>query len=84
MRGDRIMHVPLYRGLSERLTLAGIPRKTALLLATLSAALFFWFETLYILLVGLTIYIALLWLYRADPFFGEILIRHINQPDLFS
>jgi len=77
------MKIPLYRGLTERITLAGIPREITLLLATLSASCFFWFESLYIIVATLLLYLVLVWLYRVDSFFVEILIKHINQPDCF-
>jgi type IV secretory pathway VirB3-like protein len=78
------MTVPLYKGLSERITLLGIPRNITIILVTYTSSAFFMFESLYFLLIGFFIYIVLVLLYRIDPFFLEILLKHINQPDYFD
>ena len=78
------MKVPVYRGLANRITLAAIPRNHAILIATLTAAGFFTYESLYVLVLGLTIYAVLYLIYRVDEYCLETLIAHMNQPDYYE
>ena len=78
------MKVRTYRGLTDRITIGGIPKNIFILLLTISAACFFSLESIYVAIIGLVLYLLLFLLYKVDPFFLEILIKHINQPDHFD
>ena len=78
------MKVRIYKGISDRITIGGVPKNIFILLVTISAACFLALESIYVLLISFAIYLILFILYRIDPFFLEILIKHINQPEYFD
>jgi len=72
---------PVHRALTEPILLAGAPRAVAILNGTLSAAiglgLRLWIAGLLLWVIGHT---AAVWAARRDPFFVEVVRRHVRFP----
>ena len=73
--------VPVHRALTEPILLAGAPRAVAILNGTLSAAiglgLRLWIAGLLLWLIG---HMAAAWAAKRDPFFVEVVRRHVRYP----
>jgi type IV secretion system protein TrbD len=72
---------PVHRALTEPILLAGAPRAVAILNGTLSAAirlgLRLWIAGLLLWVMG---HAAAVWAARRDPFFVEVVRRHVRFP----
>ena len=72
---------PVHRALTEPILLAGAPRAVAILNGTLSAAiglgLRLWFAGLVLWAIG---HMAAVWAAKRDPFFVEVVRRHLRYP----
>jgi type IV secretion system protein TrbD len=72
---------PVHRALIEPILLAGAPRAVAILNGTLSAAiglgLRLWIAGLLLWVIG---HAAAVWAARRDPFFVEVVRRHVRLP----
>jgi type IV secretory pathway TrbD component len=75
------MKIPLYQALTERIMLAGVPRKIAILTGTAGAAAVFGLQNLYVVPFVLILHYVLVLLYKIDPYFVEIIIQHIKEDD---
>lgn len=70
-----------HSALSEPVTLAGVPRMTAVLIGTLTAVLALGLQTPWIgLPLGALLYGVALWMTKQDPYVFDILRRHLRQP----
>jgi type IV secretory pathway TrbD component len=72
---------PVHRALTEPILLAGAPRAVAILNGTLSAAiglgLRLWIAGLVLWVIG---HMAAVWAAKRDPFFVEVVRRHLRYP----
>jgi type IV secretion system protein TrbD len=72
---------PVHRSLTEPILLGGAPRSVAIANGTLAAAiglgLRLWIAGLLIWLIG---HIAAVWAAKRDPFFIEVVRRHLRYP----
>jgi type IV secretion system protein VirB3 len=72
---------PVHRALTEPILLAGAPRAVAILNGTLSAAiglgLRLWIAGLLLWAFG---HMAAVWAAKRDPFFVEVVRRHVRYP----
>ena len=72
---------PVHRALTEPILLAGAPRAVAILNGTLSAAiglgLRLWIAGLALWMIG---HMAAVWAAKRDPFFVEVVRRHLRYP----
>ena len=72
---------PVHRSLTEPILLAGAPRAVAILNGTLSAAiglgLRLWIAGLVLWACG---HMAAVWAAKRDPFFVEVVRRHVRYP----
>ena len=72
---------PVHRALTEPILLAGAPRAVAILNGTLSAAiglgLRLWIAGLVLWAIG---HMAAVWAAKRDPFFVEVVRRHLRYP----
>jgi type IV secretion system protein TrbD len=72
---------PVHRALTEPILLAGAPRAVAILNGTLAAAiglgLRLWIAGLLLWMLG---HAAAVWAARRDPFFVEVVRRHVRFP----
>jgi type IV secretion system protein TrbD len=72
---------PVHRALTEPILLAGAPRTVAIVNGTLSAAiglgLRLWIAGLMLWIVG---HLAAVWAAKRDPFFVEVVRRHVRYP----
>jgi type IV secretion system protein VirB3 len=72
---------PVHRALTEPILLAGAPRAVAILNGTVSAALGLglrlWIAGLVLWAIG---HMAAVWAAKRDPFFVEVVRRHIRYP----
>jgi type IV secretory pathway TrbD component len=72
--------IDFHGALSDPITIAGAPRMTAILIATLTAVLTLGLQTPWIgLPLGLFLYGAALWMAKRDPHVFDILRRHLRQ-----
>jgi type IV secretion system protein TrbD len=76
---------PVHRALTEPILLAGAPRAVAIFNGTLSAAiglgLRLWFAGLVLWAIG---HMAAVWAAKRDPFFVEVVRRHLRYPAHFE
>ena len=72
---------PVHRALTEPILIAGAPRAVAILNGTLAAAvglgLRLWIVGLVLLAIG---HAAAAWAARRDPFFVDVVRRHLRYP----
>ena len=72
---------PVHRALTEPILLAGVPRAIAILNGTVSAAvglgLRLWIAGLVLWALG---HMAAVWAAKRDPFFVEVVRRHVRYP----
>ena len=72
---------PVHRSLTEPILLAGAPRAVAILNGTVSAALGLglrlWIAGLVLWTIG---HMAAVWAAKRDPFFVEVVRRHVRYP----
>ena len=72
---------PVHRALTEPILLAGAPRAVAILNGTLAAAiglgLRLWIAGLVLWAIG---HMAAVWAAKRDPFFVEVVRRHVRFP----
>jgi type IV secretion system protein TrbD len=72
---------PVHRSLTEPILLAGAPRAVAILNGTVSAALGLglrlWIAGLVFWAIG---HMAAVWAAKRDPFFVEVVRRHVRYP----
>ena len=74
--------IPLHRSLTEVILLGGLPRTVALMLWTISIALAFGMQQLWVLPVAVMLHLLLMTLTRRDPFFFEVFIRALKSPKI--
>jgi type IV secretion system protein VirB3 len=74
--------IPLHRSLTEVILLGGLPRNIALLLWTMSIALAFGMQQLWVLPISMSLHVLLVALTRRDPFFIEVFIRALKSPKI--
>lgn len=79
------VHVPVHRALTERILLGGAPRAVAIANGTLAAAislgLRLWLAGVLFWLVG---HAAAVWATKRDPWFVEVVRRHLRYPPYLS
>jgi len=73
------MKIPMYHGIIQRIMIGGIPRNIAVLGGTIAGAIIIGLQNLLVIPVIIAIYLLLLFLYKKDHYFLEILIEHINN-----
>ena len=78
------MRLAINRGLTERVMMAGLPRNITILGGTLAAALVLGLQNIWLGLIFVPAYTALRFLYKKDPYFLEILVRHVNDDDFLE
>jgi type IV secretion system protein VirB3 len=71
--------IKLHSSLVTPILLAGTPRKFAILNWTICAALVLGLHAVYTFPLFLTLHIIALFLTKHDPYFFDVLIRHIKQ-----
>jgi len=75
------MKIPVLRGPVERQFTAGVPRNVAILGGAFAAAMILGVQNLWTLVVVIPVYIALVVMYKKDPYFLEIILQHVNEDD---
>jgi type IV secretory pathway TrbD component len=72
--------IGFHGALSEPITIAGVPRTLAVLIGALTAMLTFGLQAPWLgLPLGLGLYGGALWLTRRDPYFFDLLGRHLRH-----
>jgi len=74
--------IPLHRSLTEVILLGGLPRTVGLILWTISVALAFGMQQLWVLPVAIVLHLLLGVLTRRDPFFFDVFIRALKSPKI--
>ena len=75
------MKVAFYQGMMERIMMLGIPRKVAILGGTISFALVLGLQNWWVIPAIIVVYFILVFLYKKDPYFLEIIMEHIKTND---
>ena len=78
------MRLAINRGLTERVMMGGLPRNIMILGGTVAAALVLGLQNIWLGLMLVPVYAGLRLLYRKDPYFLEILVRHMNDDDFLE
>lgn len=82
MPGSRIegFEIGLHSSLSEPVTIGGVPRMIAVLNGTVTATLALGLQVPMIgIPLGLAVHVCAFWLTKRDPYFFDVLARHIRQ-----
>ena len=75
------MKIPFYHGMTERIMMVGIPRKIAILGGTISFVLVLGLHSWWVIPAIIILYFILVFLYKKDPYFLEIMVEHIKSND---
>jgi len=76
--------IPIHQSLTQPILLAGVPRKFAVLNGTIASALVLGLHALWGIPICLVIHIAAVIMTQKDPYFFEIMRRHIKQESYYS
>jgi type IV secretion system protein VirB3 len=71
--------IKLHSSLVSPIMLMGVPRRFAILNWTICAALILGLHILYILPVSIMIHICAVFFAKRDPYFFDVLMRHLQQ-----
>lgn len=71
--------IAVHNSLTTRILLGGVPRKLAILNGTLCAAIVFGLHSLWIIPVCLGVHLVALFFAKKDPYFFEVMLRHIRK-----
>jgi len=74
--------IPLHRSLTEVILLGGLPRNVALMLWTVSTALAFGMQQLWVVPIAIGLHMLLAVLTRRDPFFFDVFVRALHSPKI--
>jgi type IV secretion system protein TrbD len=74
--------VPFHRSLCDVMLLGGVPRTAAFLLWTISAALGFGMQQLWVVPIAIGLHMLLAALTRRDPFFFDVFVRAVRSPKI--
>jgi type IV secretion system protein VirB3 len=72
--------IPFHRSLTETILLAGVPRTPAYLLWTLTIALGFGLQQIWVIPFGIAIHFLLVAVTKNDPFFFDIFVNAMKNP----
>ena len=61
--------------------MAGLPRNITILSATMAAILVIGLQKIIMIFIALGLHFLLVFLYKKDDFFMEILAKHVNEED---
>lgn len=75
--------LPVYRSLTEKMLLAGIPREIAILNSTFAMIFLFTLSNPWLLPLNLIFHIACTQIAKKDPEFFDCLRRHIKRKDYY-
>ena len=64
--------------------MGGLPRNIMILGGTMAAALILGLQNIWLGLIFVPVYAALRFLYKKDPYFLEVLVRHMNEDDFLE
>ena len=74
------LEIGFHNALSEPITMAGVPRMVAILNGTLAAIITLGLQVPWLgIPLGLAVHSVAFWLTKRDPYFFEVLGRHIRQ-----
>ena len=77
--------IPVSRSLTQRILYAGVPREFAIILSTFVGALSVPLQQwIWAVPLGLAIHAGAHRLCRRDPYFFELLVRHLRLPRFFD
>ena len=72
-------NIVVHNSLTTRILMGGVPRKLAILNGTLCAAMVFGLHSLWIIPVCAVVHIAAMIAAKKDPYFFEVVLRHIRK-----
>lgn len=75
------MKTPILQGGLKRITIGGIPRNICILEGTIAACAILALESFKAVPVMIVIHLLLVYLYKKDEYFIEILVDHIKEDD---
>ena len=76
--------VPIHRSLPQPMLLAGVPRRFAILNGTLLAAITLWLPVWWFIPFSLVAHAVARHFSKKDPYFFEVMIRHLRQKRFYS
>ncbi|MCB2181346.1 MAG: VirB3 family type IV secretion system protein [Desulfobulbaceae bacterium] len=78
------LSVTVHRSLVERILLAGIPRNVCFILWTTITSMAFGLRQLWVIPFGIGIHFVLRLATEKDPFFFEVFLQDMKNPDRFD
>ena len=75
--------IAIHNSLTSPILLAGVPRQLAILNGTLAAAVVFGLHSLWILPVCLGLHVGAMMLAKKDPYFFQVILRHIHKKSYY-
>ena len=78
------MRLAINRGITERVMMGGLPRNIMILGGTMATALILGLHNIWLGLILIPVYGTLRFLYKKDPYFLEVLVRHMNEDDFLE
>jgi type IV secretion system protein VirB3 len=75
------MKTPLLQGGLKRIMIGGIPRNICILEGTLAACVILALNNLKAVPIMIIVHVILVYLYKKDEYFIEILVDHIKEDD---
>lgn len=76
--------LPVFRALTEKMLIFGIPRNLAILNATLGIAFVLVLSNIYMIFINLFIHVACVQATKKDPEFFDCLQRHVAKEDYYD
>ncbi len=75
--------ITIHNSLTQPLLMAGVPRRFAILNGTLCAAFVLGLQALMTLPIFIIIHVLAAYLTKKDPYFFDVLLRHLRQKDFY-
>ena len=76
--------IPIHHSLTQPILLAGVPRRFAVLNGTIAAAIVLGLHSLWGIPICLILHMVAVVLTKRDPYFFEIMRRHIKQKSYYG
>jgi type IV secretory pathway TrbD component len=82
---DNEVRIELFQSLTEPIMLAGVPRAFAIMNATMATVISMPLQLWYIgIPLGIIVHGVAAYLCKRDPYFFQILVRHLKQPSYWT
>jgi len=77
-------HITIHQSLNQQMLLVGVPRNFAMLNGTIAAAIVLGMHSLWGIPICLLLHVVAMLLTKRDPYFFEVMRRHIKQKSYYG